>query len=460
MAGALPDVPPYSGWQVVPIPGGWQAYDTGIVSASLAFSGLSLTPADAAAALGVGPWGWDAHFETLRAQLPALDQSQVIAEIGRVVASLHAAAHAGGRLANPLLADLMALRVLLTEGSPLREAAWQHYFPRIDAGAPLAPSVIAGARALVGGDGAQAVAHWQPAFASLGLAPFDRMLQAIYKADPEYALGSAATAAVHQLWSQDPADPGRGAVLLELLLYLGRNESAARLLAALPSPRLDGFRSTLESLTIPLAPPRCRVSILLISWNRADLLDRTLELLRRSLVWPDTEILVGLNGCTDHSAAVLARHGLAPALVSPTNEGIDLYRALFPLAQGQVLLEMDDDITALPPGLDALLAQALEAFPDYGAFSILPRVRHPDGQVQVAQGMSLGREERGGITVHQGSMWGCCLAIRREDFLAGNGFSGVRLSKRLGEEDQLMRKLYLRQRKFGYLDCGGLEILL
>lgn len=461
MTGGFPQAPLYSGWQVAPAGNLWRAFDTGIVAASLALSGLSLRHADALAALGdcPGQWVWDAHFETLRGTLPAMEPARVGEQVGAVVARLHGAAQAAGCPANPLLADFMAIRILLAEVSPLKEAAWNHCFPGVAMERPLLDGVLGGLRALLAGDAQGAVGSWQPWLGRLGLPAFDRLLQALYKADPDYGRLEAATRVAQGLWSLAPADPAHAAPLVELLLYFGRSENAGQILAMLPSGTLPALRQRRAGL-MPPAPAACGVSILLISWNRAALLDQTLSVLRRSLVLPDTEILVGLNGCSDDSAAVLERHGISPALVSPDNRGIDLYRDIFPLARGRILLEIDDDLTALPPGLDALLQDYLQAFPAYGALSILPRVRQPDGQVLPAKGASYGRERQGQMEVHHGSMWGCCLAIRREDFYAGNGFYGATLSKRLGEEDQLMRKLYLRQRKFGYIDCGGLEILL
>lgn len=454
--------PVYSGWQAAPMATGWSVADTGTLAASLALAGTALMPADMAAALaGIAPgqWAWDAHFETLRGDLPALGQEEVARHIGAVVQAVHAAAARHGRPANPLVADLMAARILINPASPLRAAAWEHFFPGIAAEGRAVEDVLAGLAALMDGRGEAAATHWAPWLGPLGIRPFDRMLQAAYKADPEYALGGAAAEALRNLWSRQPDETGRIAALLEMLLYFGRNDSVENLLSTLPAEALPGLRQNLATVKAAAAPARCRVSVVLISWNRAALLDQALHALRGALALPDSEILVGLNGCTDDSEAVLARHGIVPAIRSPENRGIDLYRDVFALAGGDIILEIDDDVLALPPRLDALLLEHFAAFPEYGALSVLPWVRQADGGFLPGQSVVLGRESQGERQVCHGSMWGCCLAIRRSDFYAGNGFYGATLSKRLGEEDQLMRKLYLRQRKFGFIEGARVDIL-
>ncbi|MDE2585188.1 MAG: hypothetical protein KGN39_07275, partial [Betaproteobacteria bacterium] len=121
MTGGYPQAPLYAGWQVAPTPdGGWRAFDTGVVAAVLALSGYSLYHADANGALAdlPGRWIWDAHTETLRGELPPLEQELVGSLVERVVARLQAAAQQAGNPANPLVADLIASQILLAPVSP------------------------------------------------------------------------------------------------------------------------------------------------------------------------------------------------------------------------------------------------------------------------------------------------------------------------------------------------------
>lgn len=451
----------YAGWQVAPNTSGWDIWDSGIVAASLAFEGLALLPQDITQALAPlpGKWQWDSHEETLSGQLPTMPQHQVAELIGKLLQTFHAQAIRLGRPANPLLADTMAREMIQRAGSPLFEAAWHHLFGKQGQAPSLRIAVKGGLEALLSGQGEQAADQWQAWLDDVGISPFHRILQSLYKVDRCYDLAIPTLNACKQIWRKNPNTPEAALPLVEWLLYFGLGDQATALLNQSSSPLLNPARHHLKLLS-RRSPAACRVSFLLITWNRPAALSHSLNVLQAAQAWHDTEWVIGVNGAQDPGLKVLAERGITPALVAPENRSIDFYRDIFPLARGEVLVELDDDLLAVPEKLDALLYNALENVPDYGAVSLQPCLRHQDGTRQQVTSVRLETATQQGQTVYRGSMWGCCLAIRRQDFMDCHGFYGATLNKRLGEEDQLMRKLHLRQRKFGHLETPGLEISL
>lgn len=122
-----------------------------------------------------------------------------------------------------------------------------------------------------------------------------------------------------------------------------------------------------------------RVSVVICTWNRCALLDRTLAGLRALAVPPGVtwELLVVNNNCSDGTDAVLASyrdalplrrvHEPVPGLSRARNAGV---RA----ATGELLLFTDDDVQVDPDWLVAY-AEAARQWPDAGYFSgaIRPR---------------------------------------------------------------------------------------
>lgn len=110
------------------------------------------------------------------------------------------------------------------------------------------------------------------------------------------------------------------------------------------------------------------VSVLICTWNRAGLLDRTLARLHalRVPAGIDWELVVVNNGSADDTETVLDRHAdqlplrrvfePRPGIVSARNAGLDA-------ARGEILLWTDDDTLVEPDWLE----RYLEAFDRFGA---------------------------------------------------------------------------------------------
>lgn len=91
------------------------------------------------------------------------------------------------------------------------------------------------------------------------------------------------------------------------------------------------------------------VSIAICTWNRADLLDQTLNEMRKLRIPDGTnwELLVVNNNCTDHTEQVIAKHSHALPLkhLKETKAGLSHARnCAVDVAKGQLLLWTDDDV--------------------------------------------------------------------------------------------------------------------
>lgn len=116
-------------------------------------------------------------------------------------------------------------------------------------------------------------------------------------------------------------------------------------------------RAVSAALGVTWAPPApLRLSVIIITRNRAELLRRALEALRHQRRPPD-EVVVVNNGSSDHTAQVIAEaaeHLPVRAVDEPT-PGIPRARnAGARAATGDVLCYTDDDATADPGWLEAL----------------------------------------------------------------------------------------------------------
>ena len=243
-------------------------------------------------------------------------------------------------------------------------------------------------------------------------------------------------------------------LVLEFFLYFGLRKGAEQVLAALPPTAMPEYRAALlrANMTVDMFVPRKRFSICLITWNRADLLDRSLTELKAKLASDDYEIIVGVNDSNDHTADVLAKHGIQNVLWNSKNDSTDYYRTVFGAASGEYILEVDDDNVEYPAGFDLLLEEYLLAFPDFGYIGIQPTLRHVStGEDEYRVVADYGEIVSGDLRLHAGPVWGCCALFRNSDYRMFNGFYGVRMSKEMGEEPQIIRKLQMYGKSSGII---------
>lgn len=129
-----------------------------------------------------------------------------------------------------------------------------------------------------------------------------------------------------------------------------------------------------------------RLTVAICTWNRAELLDRTLEQLRHVAVpaGVEWELLVVNNNCTDHTDRVIAKHaGCLPVRrVFESTPGLSQARnRAIAEAVGEVLIYLDDDVLVDPEWLNAY-AEAAARWPDaqYFAGPVRPDFAAPPPQ--------------------------------------------------------------------------------
>jgi hypothetical protein len=265
---------------------------------------------------------------------------------------------------------------------------------------------------------------------------------------------------MQQLYQRHPHNLDAQRALLDLLLYLGATNDAGRILQQAGSERLAGEAAELAVCRQRLRDYRdvCKLSIVLITYQRPDMLRHTLEVLRAALAETDYEIVIGVNDDWPETRQVIGEAGIGKVIYNDSNTSINLYKQVFALAEGQYLIEIDDDICAFPPGFDRQIVACLDARADLGLVGHWPAdlVNVANGQSRPVPGAPHVRCEVAGMPFGIGQVWGMCAGMRRRDFLMINGFSRATLSKYSGEEPQLIRKLAVYGRLSGVIFDQGL----
>lgn len=184
-----------------------------------------------------------------------------------------------------------------------------------------------------------------------------------------------------------------------------------------------------------------KFSVIILTWNRAEMLDRCLTSLFSSLSNPtECEVIVGNSGSTDDTDEVVARHPIGVYVKKDQNIGLELYKELFDRAKGVFIIIIDDDVLELPRHFDRVFESYFEEFPDYGYLGLdvvqngLTNGAKPDD--------SFYRDDRRGERIIQeGPVVGCCAAIKRKTFLELDGFYGYQLSMKDGDDGVLCDKI-------------------
>jgi hypothetical protein len=287
------------------------------------------------------------------------------------------------------------------------------------------------------------------------LATLGRVFEALYKAI-NVGVIEASTHWVKlavELFAAHPQAPETQRLALEFFTYFGLWKHALSVHAQLPAEPFEPWRRhiMLSRARAEGFRPSLRFSFVLLTWNRADLLDRCLAEIVAKAGSTDYEIVVGVNACSDHTAQILEKHGITQVHWNTRNDSIDYYRTLFDAARGATIIEIDDNVVELPEAFDVVLEKHLQTFPEFGFLGFQPtRLESASGTRALMEGapeVNYQSVERDGLVIQAGPVWGCCAAIAKRDWLDFGGFYGARMSKVIGEEPQILRKLRMRGRR-------------
>lgn len=161
------------------------------------------------------------------------------------------------------------------------------------------------------------------------------------------------------------------------------------------------------------------ISILLLTWNRAPMLEICLKAMFEALT-PDLnqEIILMDNGSTDETPDILAQYKDIPNVTivrNASNLGIAGYKKLFSMAKGRIMIEVDDDVIEFPQKFDTTLRDYLDAFQDYGYIAL--NVVQNDLTTGAKPDQSCySDDKRGDKIIEEGPTGGWCAAFRRKHY--------------------------------------------
>ncbi|GGY29696.1 glycosyltransferase family 2 protein [Paludibacterium paludis] len=267
---------------------------------------------------------------------------------------------------------------------------------------------------------------------------------------------------VMAFYRQYPDHPEAQRALIDMLLYFGRLESLSTVLAQADLNRFVAEVGDYQQLRYRLDNyrDRCRLSIVLVTWQRPEHLRHTLERLKAALWCDDVEIVIGVNDDWQATLDVITQFGIDKVRVNDRNGGINFYKEIFPLAEGEYLIEIDDDIEAFPHHFDKDIIEALQSDASLGYVGHWPQrylLQVSGRQLPGLEPMHL-MTPRLGKPFGIGPVSGACAGMRRKDFVRMNGFGRATLSSQSGEEMQIIRKLSLYGMVSGVFFDQGLEV--
>jgi len=161
-----------------------------------------------------------------------------------------------------------------------------------------------------------------------------------------------------------------------------------------------------------------QASILIVSKNRKEALEKTLLILEKVIDFSTEEVLVFLDGCTDTSHQLKNKFNWVKWYESEQSVGASRARSmLYPKAQGIVLIGLDDDAHPLSTDFVTQVADVFNNYPTAGviAFQEIKGVFTSD--TIALQSVSLSVEE-----YFTNEFIGCGYAIRKDVYEATNGF--------------------------------------
>jgi GT2 family glycosyltransferase len=161
-----------------------------------------------------------------------------------------------------------------------------------------------------------------------------------------------------------------------------------------------------------------QTSIVIVSKNRKEELDKTLQILEKLIDFSIHEVLVFLDGCTDGSEFLKNQFKWVIWGGSEKSIGASGARnALYPKAKGEYLIAFDDDAHPLQANFIDLIKTIFEEYPNVGvlAFQEIKGIFNSDEEALSFTKSALDE-------YYCNEFIGCGFAIKNEVYKATNGF--------------------------------------
>jgi GT2 family glycosyltransferase len=161
-----------------------------------------------------------------------------------------------------------------------------------------------------------------------------------------------------------------------------------------------------------------QASIVIVSKNRKEELDKTLQILEKLIDFSNHEVLVFLDGCSDGSELLKTQFKWVIWDGSEKSIGASGARnALYPKAKGTYLIGLDDDAHPLQTNFIDLTQTIFEKYPTAGilAFQEIKGIFNSDTEALSHKKLALDE-------YYCNEFVGCGFAIKNEVYMATNGF--------------------------------------
>ena len=160
-----------------------------------------------------------------------------------------------------------------------------------------------------------------------------------------------------------------------------------------------------------------QVSILIVSKNRKNELEKTLVILEKLIDRSTNEILVFLDGCTDNSAALKEKFNWVRWEISKQTIGASKARhILYPKALGLFLIGFDDDAHPINEDFILKTIQVFDKHPNVGIIAFQEIKGVFTQELEISNWKIVDEE------YYTNEFIGCGFAIRRDVYEAINGF--------------------------------------
>jgi Tfp pilus assembly protein PilF len=184
-----------------------------------------------------------------------------------------------------------------------------------------------------------------------------------------------------------------------------------------------------------------KFSFIILTYNRSKMLECCLLALHDKIYYKNNcEFIIGNNGSTDNTLAVIESFNPQKIINSKKNIGWNLYKDIFESATGEYIVEIDDDVLEFPEHFDKLFEDYLNTFTDFGLLG-LDVIRN-----EYTNGAKPPEEEYNELTcngkvLQEGKVGGWCLCIKRDVYNQIGGLGNSNLNTPFFEDGILNNKV-------------------
>lgn len=203
-----------------------------------------------------------------------------------------------------------------------------------------------------------------------------------------------------------------------------------------------------------------RTSFVILTWNRGEMLHVCLEALYHAINdKKQSEIIIFNNASTDNTQTILSAYQekyqsniSIKVINNDKNLGLSAYQRLMPMAKGDYIIEVDDDVLEFPNAVDDVFVKYLDTFKKFG-FLCLDVIKNEHTNGAKPPESEYTDISVDGLTVQIGPTGGWCAGFRRKDYRIISWFfeKFTKLSFNNGEDAVISRYFRRLGKKSGVI---------